>query len=423
MAAVREVAAEVAALPQPDELPEGLSAAPMFELLFLGRWREVLAQLDQLIAVITQERAPERQRRLLDALLPFRVGPITALPSAVARFEQIGRLLGAHTDLSEQLRTYALTARIYCHFWRGSWDAAVAGCEELYRLGEDLGVPMWRTIEVGAITPLCAAYRGDMAAAEAQLDQLFVWAERIPAELTAQQIPYLFWRARLRWQQRRTDELREGAQRIVALEQAYGASPFLAVVQPLLRALIAMAERRFDDAEAALRAVAAIQEQVRFSVIFGDAQILLAYLALQRRRPDEALRLFAPLLDAHERDNTPGRLMWEGEPAAALLRLAVERGANAAFAERVLQLLAPPSAPGAPALPGRIVLPDSNEALSARELEVLRLMARGVSNAEIAAQLVISPHTAKRHVANILQKLGAGTRAEAASRARELGLL
>jgi DNA-binding CsgD family transcriptional regulator len=61
--------------------------------------------------------------------------------------------------------------------------------------------------------------------------------------------------------------------------------------------------------------------------------------------------------------------------------------------------------------------------LTSRELEVLRLVAAGQSNREIAAALVISPKTASVHVSNILGKLGAATRTEAAVKAHELGLL
>jgi DNA-binding CsgD family transcriptional regulator len=61
--------------------------------------------------------------------------------------------------------------------------------------------------------------------------------------------------------------------------------------------------------------------------------------------------------------------------------------------------------------------------LTARELEVLRLVAAGQSNREIAAALVISPKTASVHVSNILAKLGAATRTEAAVKAHQLLLL
>jgi DNA-binding CsgD family transcriptional regulator len=61
--------------------------------------------------------------------------------------------------------------------------------------------------------------------------------------------------------------------------------------------------------------------------------------------------------------------------------------------------------------------------LTGRELEVLALVAAGQSNREIAAALVISPKTASVHVSNILAKLGAATRTEAAVKAHELGLL
>ena len=61
--------------------------------------------------------------------------------------------------------------------------------------------------------------------------------------------------------------------------------------------------------------------------------------------------------------------------------------------------------------------------LSAREREVLALVANGLSDREIAAQLVVSPHTVHRHVANIRHKLGRGSRTAAVAEAARLGLL
>lgn len=63
------------------------------------------------------------------------------------------------------------------------------------------------------------------------------------------------------------------------------------------------------------------------------------------------------------------------------------------------------------------------ETLTAREQEVLQLVAEGLSNKLIAARLRISEHTAKFHVNSILGKLGAQTRAEAVAQAARLGLL
>jgi LuxR family maltose regulon positive regulatory protein len=61
--------------------------------------------------------------------------------------------------------------------------------------------------------------------------------------------------------------------------------------------------------------------------------------------------------------------------------------------------------------------------LSEREQEVLRLLAQGASNQEIAEQLVVTSATVKFHVSNILSKLQARNRTQAVARARSLGLL
>ena len=61
--------------------------------------------------------------------------------------------------------------------------------------------------------------------------------------------------------------------------------------------------------------------------------------------------------------------------------------------------------------------------LTLREVEVLRLVALGKSNREIGEELVISEGTARRHVSNIYQKIGANNRSEATSFALREGLL
>jgi DNA-binding NarL/FixJ family response regulator len=83
-----------------------------------------------------------------------------------------------------------------------------------------------------------------------------------------------------------------------------------------------------------------------------------------------------------------------------------------AVARRLMAFFAGPSQSGPVAFPE----------LSDREREVLELIARGVSNQQIADRLVISPKTVRNHVSNIFSKLQVRDRAEAIVRAREAGL-
>jgi DNA-binding CsgD family transcriptional regulator len=61
--------------------------------------------------------------------------------------------------------------------------------------------------------------------------------------------------------------------------------------------------------------------------------------------------------------------------------------------------------------------------LTQREVEVVEKIAEGLTNIEIAAQLYLSPKTVERHITTILAKLDAGTRHEAALKARERGMI
>lgn len=83
---------------------------------------------------------------------------------------------------------------------------------------------------------------------------------------------------------------------------------------------------------------------------------------------------------------------------------------------------------GAAPLPVRSPVPAAApaqllEPLSAREVEVLRLLDAGLSNQQIAARLNIAASTVKTHINNLYGKLGVQTRIQAVNRARELGLL
>ncbi len=95
--------------------------------------------------------------------------------------------------------------------------------------------------------------------------------------------------------------------------------------------------------------------------------------------------------------------------------------------ERVVvkEVLVPVSSPGAG--PASAFTVDAAQqqrlGITARELEILALVARGLSNREIATHLFVSENTVKTHVSRAFDKLGAARRTQAVRRGKELGLL
>ncbi|QBD77168.1 hypothetical protein EPA93_14640 [Ktedonosporobacter rubrisoli] len=145
----------------------------------------------------------------------------------------------------------------------------------------------------------------------------------------------------------------------------------------------------------------------------GETQAALSQLshALSLAEPDGFVRLFAD----------------EGEPMARLLmRLAVQKPGSASYIRTLLDATSFASASEQEKEQRQhasVSPPPLLEALSAREMEVLELLVAGAANQEIAAQLVISPNTVKRHVKHILAKLAVTNRTQAVVRARELRLV
>ena len=198
--------------------------------------------------------------------------------------------------------------------------------------------------------------------------------------------------------------------------------------------------------------------------------LLLANLLITQGRPDEAASVLERLVDAAESADRTGNLIsylatlasaqganddFEmalatitraltlaepegyvrtfvdcGKPMQELLQLAVDRGIETEYASRLLaafqsdetdqtqveQLSAIRTLPAASS--------DSQvERLNEREVEVLKFMAAGLSNREIASELFLSVNTVRWHAHNLFGKLGVSRRSEAVARARELGLL
>jgi len=119
------------------------------------------------------------------------------------------------------------------------------------------------------------------------------------------------------------------------------------------------------------------------------------------------LRVYLDLSNAVTRRRMAALLRADGEVAL----VGTAEDADVVVSERVVSTAAPGAALQADA------------ALTARELEVLRLVARGLSNKEIAADLRITTHTVKYHLAAVLEKLGVRSRTEAVSLGVRTGLV
>ena len=163
----------------------------------------------------------------------------------------------------------------------------------------------------------------------------------------------------------------------------------------------------------------------------------LAAAALGLGQPAQAARLLGAAETAHAAGFTPTMPGYEqayqatGRAVADVLgeaTFAAESAAGQALPlTEVLAeahpLVASGTSPGPPTGSWRSAAADILAGLSEREVEVLRLLASGRSNAEIAAELVLSVRTVEKHVANIYAKIGARGRADAATYALRQGLL
>jgi LuxR family maltose regulon positive regulatory protein len=195
----------------------------------------------------------------------------------------------------------------------------------------------------------------------------------------------------------------------------------------LVAARLLLRQQAPSDAEAVLDALLADAQAS------GDAGVAIELLVLRAQTRqlagdeagaqlalDQALALAAPARYTRI-------FVDEGAPLAELLAQSAERRAQSdpllTYIVRLLSAFPESQRQAQPVL--RSALDRSNalvEPLSARELEVLRLLVAGASNRAIAQELTIAIGTVKRHLHSIFGKLGADSRTQAIARARDLGL-
>jgi len=318
-------------------------------------------------------------------------------------------------DRPVPLRTFALLGL----GWRAFWLGRPAESQAL--LDEAMGDASWGGHQVIArshglaLQASLAVVRGD---AEAALQAMRQRIDEQPAGYGGWGVWFvIIFAARIAAAAGEAAPLRHWLEQLVALHDTLpDVTPRRLRPVSALQGTLAAIDGDVAAARAHWQAALADEESADLLGQAGEVRVRLAALNLSAGDRDGAAALLRPLLARPDdgprgavfagdalavlaRENWIGRL---ADPAAATLR-----AWSASLARRVSDAAAPQAPAGA--------VSPTGERLSARELEVVALIARGQSNKIIARQLDLSPYTVKRHVANSLAKLGVASRGQAAA--------
>ena len=388
-----------------------------------------------------------------DAALWYQVTPgiayygVRALQPLLERYAA-GALRVAGEDYPV-LRAIALAVRSCAALWRGAVAEARAQADEAVSLCAWLNYPQTASLYALIGRLLCRTVQGEAEAAvaeyraaQASVQGLFGDDGRGPGW-------YLHWfELRCCLMADRHDLAREA---LAALRRTTPASVQATHTGPatIIDAYDAWLAGDGERARAGLRAALVLFGGHDAVGIVTALQLQLAALALDHGDDTEAAAALRAALDGIRDRGYPLSARFAG--ADLLRRLSVSgvaRNLDAAQAATLSAVMestgpsptagvAPPAAPPAAApapiearsaaapglVAGPVPLPQIEgalEPLSTREMEVLAHIAAGDSNKLIARYLDLSPHTVKRHVANILGKLGVASRGQAAARYRSL---
>lgn len=321
------------------------------------------------------------------------------------RLDGASLLLSAGRDVHR-----AFTAFLRGDLTRAEVHAAATGDRLL-----ELRLPYLRA-QVDWVRVCAMAVRGDLAPAADLLEsrRRAVGPSELPEQIAVSWIAAL---ARLRREQGDHDELRSLVRSSPEAGVTVGPEAILShAVIAVPHAHLALAEGRAKDAVEVLTRAVDRLGPMRVVPGVGRLQLDLVVAFAAAGRHDDALALLFEELALLERLQAIGLVATVGMDLRPVLERAIDVGSQVRAARAARAVLVPDAPPAA------VTLGETGARLSSREVEVLRLLAAGYSNAQIADSLVLSVNTVKTHVRNVLRKLEVPTRAAAAGLARTLGI-
>ena len=202
-----------------------------------------------------------------------------------------------------------------------------------------------------------------------------------------------------------------------------GEITFLHELEYMALARILTAQARMDEATRLLPRLQEVAEKAGRTSRTIEISILQALAHQAQGNIDQAMAALERALTIAEPGGFIRTFIDEGPPMEHLLKESLARGVAPDYVRQLLGVFPSVEPEGAASLQPQATMPVLVEPLSEREIEVLQLIAQGLTNPEIAARLYLSLNTVKVHTRNIYGKLGIKNRTQAVARGRELGIL
>jgi LuxR family maltose regulon positive regulatory protein len=194
-------------------------------------------------------------------------------------------------------------------------------------------------------------------------------------------------------------------------------------IEYLVLARVLIAQKRYKEAHTVIERICRKAQEIEKRQTELDGLILLSLVYSAQGETDQALGHLEKALSIGEPGEYIRIFVDEGPPMAQLLYEALNRGIAPEYIQQLLAAFPFAKSEEAVSTTSQVDQSGLIEPLSEREVEVLQLIAKGLTNQAIAERLVLSLHTIKAHTRNIYGKLAVNSRTQAVDRSRTLGVL